>query len=70
MEREEQEKAFVALKQAVANATMFINPNSQKPVILERHTSNQAMCDVLMQHRKGKGKPVAFASKTLSEVEI
>ena len=68
---EEQEKAFLELKQRVTSALILVLLDDSKPFQLEVDSSNVATRAVLSQQSESDGKwhPIAFYSKALSTVK-
>jgi len=67
---EQCQEAFNSLKKAITSTPILIFPDENKPYILEADSSNYATGGVLSQEGDdGKFHPVAFLSKSLSEVE-
>lgn len=65
-----QKEAFEALKHKVTSSPILIFPDDHKPYKLEADSSNYATGAVLSQEGSdGKWHPVAFLSRSLSEVE-
>jgi hypothetical protein len=67
---EKHRNAFEALKQKVTSQPILVFPNDQKPYKIEADSSDYATGAVLSQEGEdGKWHPVAYLSKSLSEVE-
>ena len=60
-----QENAFVLMKQLVKEALVLHSFDSNKPLIIQCDASEKALDAVLLQD----GKPVAFASRALTDTE-
>ena len=68
--KNEQQEAFDQLKQRVTSVPILIFPNDHKPYRVEADSSDYATGAVLSQEGEdGKWHPVAFLSKSLSQVE-
>ena len=63
------ESAFQKLKNEIINATKLSHYDSSKPLILATDASNKGIGAVLMQKHNGIEKPIAHASKTLTETQ-
>lgn len=63
------ENAFEKLKNEIINATKLTHYDSLKPLILATDASNKGIGAVLMQKHDGIEKPIAHASKTLTETQ-
>ena len=68
---EDEQSAFNTLKGLVTSAPILTSPNNSRPFHIEADSSNFATGAVLSQESTNNGKwhPVAFLSKSLSEVE-
>jgi transposase InsO family protein len=66
---EEQESAFLALKEAVMSPPVLKVPDFSKPFILQTDASSKALGAVIQQEVDGVRQPVAFASRTLTPQE-
>lgn len=67
--RDEQESAFLALKEAIMSPPVLKVPDFSKTFILQTDASSRALGAVLQQEVDGVRQPVAFASRTLSPQE-
>ncbi|CAK1597610.1 unnamed protein product [Parnassius mnemosyne] len=61
--------SFNNCKQILTNATILQYPNFDEPFILTTDASDVALGAVLSQGKIGSDKPVAYASRTLSDTE-
>lgn len=61
-----QEKAFNRIKEEICNATTLAYYDPKKELLLENDASDYGLGSALMQ----EGKPIAFASRSLSSSEI
>lgn len=61
--------AFDKCKELLTNAPLLQYPDYEKPFILTTDASNVAIGAVLSQGTVGNDKPVAYASRTLSDTE-
>lgn len=66
---QEQEAAFVELKNSLANAAMLSHPDPSLPISLYVDASNRSIGAVLQQHKGDNIEPLAFFSKKLSNTE-
>jgi hypothetical protein len=66
---EEYKNSFNTCKQLLTNAPLLQFPDFEKPFILTTDASNFALGAVLSQGAIGSDKPIAYASKTLSDTE-
>lgn len=66
---EVQEKAFQALKYAIMNPPILITADFSKQFVLQTDGSSSAISAVLSQEIDGILKPIAFASKKLTQQE-
>lgn len=66
---EEYIQAFEKCKQVLINAPILQYPDFDKPFILTTDASDVAIGAVLSQGKLGTDKPVAYASRTLSDTE-
>jgi len=64
-----QQKAFNAIKAAMAEAPVLIFPDFSKPYIVMTDCSNAAMGATLMQVRDGIERPIAYDSRALNKHE-
>jgi hypothetical protein len=65
-----EQAAFDALKVALTSAPLLLQPDVQKPFLLECDTSDYATGVILSQKDdKGKLHPVAFLSKSMAPAE-
>jgi hypothetical protein len=62
-------KQFADLKQALVTAPILVFPNFKIPFHIQTDASQKAIGGVLLQQVKGLFKPVAFASRKLSDTE-
>lgn len=62
--------AFQRCKEILTNAPLLQFPDQTKPYILTTDASNVALGAVLSQGSVGSDKPIAYASRTLSETEM
>ncbi|XP_072255088.1 protein NYNRIN-like [Pyxicephalus adspersus] len=67
---EQHTNAVQALKEALAQAPALANPNYQWPFHIETATSETALSAVLSQEIHGQLRPISYASKLLSTVEM
>ena len=67
----DEQSTFVTLKSLVTSAPILTSPNNSKPFRIEADSSDFATGAILSQESVNDGKwhPVAFLSKSLSEVE-
>lgn len=65
----EEQKAFNDLKKALADAPVLAYPKQGLPFYLHLATTLASIGAVLLQNQAGQLRPVAYSSKTLSEVE-
>ena len=63
----EQQKAFEKLKELFTSTPILINPDSDKPFIVETDASSYAVGAILSQEFEGKLHPVAFISSSLTK---
>uniref|UniRef100_A0A803JYW4 Gypsy retrotransposon integrase-like protein 1 n=1 Tax=Xenopus tropicalis TaxID=8364 RepID=A0A803JYW4_XENTR len=68
--REPHTQAFNVLKQSMMEATALLTPDPKKRFHLEVAATDTALAAVLCQEKHGKLKPIAYASRVLSAVEI
>lgn len=61
----EQETAFAALKEHLANAPILKLPNFEREFVLRTDASDRELGAVVMQEHDGKLHPVAYASRKL-----
>lgn len=61
--------SFESCKKILTNAPLLQFPNFNKPFILTTDASNHAVGAVLSQGTIGSDKPIAYASRTLSDTE-
>ena len=66
---DDKQQAFVKLKNALIAAPVLALPNFDKPFRLYADASNNALGATLMQDAGEGLRPIAYASKTLSDVE-
>ncbi|CAK1582367.1 unnamed protein product [Parnassius mnemosyne] len=62
-------ESFNNCKQILTNAPILQYPNFDEPFILTTDASDVALGAVLSQEKIGSDKPVAYASRTLSDTE-
>ncbi len=65
----EQDRAFIELKQCMAEDVILAIPNETDPFMVKANASEGAVGAVLSQKQNGKWCPVAFMSKSLSATE-
>jgi len=65
----DQQKAFDKLKYLFTSAPILMNPDSNKPFVVETDASNFAVGAVLSQEFEGVLHPVAFLSKSLTKCQ-
>lgn len=61
--------AFNKCKELLTNAPLLQYPDYEKPFVLTTDASNVALGAVLSQGQIGSDKPIAYASRTLSDTE-
>ena len=66
---EQQEKAFVTLRENLLHRTVLRLPDHIKSFVLRTTASNCELCVALMQEHDGKYYPVAYGSNKLTSVE-
>lgn len=66
---ESQEAAFRALKDALGNAPVLAVPDFEQPFVLQTDASNSGVAAVLLQMQGGERRPVAYASRGLTDAE-
>lgn len=64
-----QQEAFMQLKQSLMQAPALAYPDPNKEFHLQLSTGKEAIGAILMQEKGTSTKPVAYGSRTLSEVE-
>lgn len=64
-----QQAAFDSLKQALGNAPVLAIPDFQCSFILQTDASNSGLAAVLLQEKEGERRPVAYASRSLTDAE-
>ena len=62
-------RSFASLKQALITAPVLAFPNFNLPFFIQTDASNNAIGAVLLQKQNKLFKPIAFASRKLSETE-
>lgn len=65
----EQHEAFLKLKQLVANPPLLAMADFNKPFVVQTDASSLAVAAVLLQDTDFGRKPIAYASRTLTEQE-
>lgn len=66
---QEQQAAFEALKEALSNAPVLGIPDFNFPFVVQTDASNSGVAAVLLQEQGGERRPLAYASRALSETE-
>lgn len=66
---EEQQNAFQALRTAIANPPVLAIPDFKRQFIVQTDASRGGVAAVLLQEQDGERRPLAFASRTLSQAE-
>ncbi len=64
-----QMQAFTEVKQLISSASVLEFFDPAKPTVVSADASNYGLGGVLMQNHDGRLKPVAFCSRTLTDVE-
>ena len=62
---DEQEQAFIKLRQLLSRSPILKLPDLNRPFVLQTDASNLGISGVLLQEREGVKHPVAYASRTL-----
>ncbi len=63
---DEQEDAFIKLKEALCKAPVLAYPNPDLPYVVDTDASNLAICAVLSQVQDGEEKVIMYGSKAFS----
>lgn len=66
---ESQQAAFEALKQALSNAPVLGIPDFNRPFIVQTDASNSGIAAVLLQEQGEGRRPLAYASRALTDPE-
>ena len=66
---DEQEKAFVKLKELMTSAPVLVYANYQQPFELHIDASTNGLGAVLCQQQNGKQRVISYASRTLGKTE-
>lgn len=66
---EEQEKAFVTLRDNLCTEPLLQHPDFTEPFVLTTDASGYAVGGILSQGNIGKDKPIAYASRLLNKAE-
>lgn len=67
--QEEQEKAFITLRDNLCTEPLLQHPDFTKPFVLTTDASGYAVGGILSQGNIGKDKPIAYASRLLNKAE-
>lgn len=67
--RNEQEEAFVTLRDNLCTEPLLQHPDFTKPFVLTTDASGYAVGGILSQGNIGKDKPIAYASRLLNKAE-